>query len=122
MEGSNAADGRDVVEAEQGGEVFALKQKLLRDGVTKLGGIEVLVELDDEIAGDFERESAGDLHGGLPTALRVGAEGLTVHVGNLAVAEAVEVAEGQLGCAVVIENDVGDSGEVEMAADRDGGC
>ena len=71
VEGSDAADGGDVVEAEQGGKVFALEQKLLRDRVAKRRGVEVFVELDDEIVGDFEREGLCDLHGGLPAALRV---------------------------------------------------
>lgn len=40
-----------------------------------------------------------------------------MHVGDFAMAETVKMAEGELGCTVVIEDDVGDSGQVEMAAD-----
>ena len=99
---------------------FAGCSELLSYRVAELGCVEVFVELDDEIAGDFEREGLCDLHGGfLPAALRVRTKGLTVHVGDLAVAEVVEVAQRELCCSVVIENNVGDSGDMGVAADRD---
>jgi len=71
VKSADAAYRGNIVEAKQGGEVFALKQELMGDRIAEFGCVEVFIELDDEIVGDFERESAGDLHGGLPTALRV---------------------------------------------------
>src|SRR6266702_3587656 len=36
-------------------------------------------------------------------------------------AEAVEISEGKLGGALVVEDDVGDAGERDVSGDRDGG-
>ena len=44
-----------------------------------------------------------------------------MHVGDLAMAEPIEVAKGKLGGAVMIEDDVGDSGECGVTGDRDCG-
>jgi len=122
VHGSYAADGGDIVETEDGGEVSAAQEELVNSRVAKGRGVDVFVELDDEIVRHLERKGTRDLGDRLPTGLRVGAEGLAVHVGDLAMAETVEMPEGEFGGAMVIEDDVGDAMELGVAGDRDGGC
>lgn len=80
-----------------------------------------MLELDGEGFADGEDEVASDGEGGGPAIGGVGADGLAAHVDDLAMAEGVEVAEGEVGAAIAVEDDVGDSGEVRVAGDEDGG-
>ncbi len=121
MEGSDAAHGCDVVEAEDGGELLAGLEEVVDAGVADLGGGGVLCELDGQAALHREAEVTGHLHGGGPAKLGVGADGLTLHEDDLAMAEVVEVLEGKAGGEYMIEDDVGDVGQVCVAGDEDGG-
>ena len=121
VEGADAAHGGDVVEAEDGGELALAGDEVVDAGVADLGGGGVLVELDGELAVDDEAELAGDLHGGVPAILGVGADGLALHEDDFAVAELVEVAEGEAGGVLVVEDDVGDVGQGGVAGDEHGG-
>ena len=44
-----------------------------------------------------------------------------MHVGDLAMAEPIEMAEGKLGGAVMVEDNVGEAGEGGVPGDGDGG-
>ena len=79
-----------------------------------------MVELEGEGFADGEVEGAGDGEGGVPAGGGVGADGLAAHEDDLAMAEGAEMAEGELGAAVAVEDDVGDVGEIGVAGDEDG--
>ena len=74
---------------------------------------EGFVDLDAELLRGFE-------HGGR-AGVGVGAEGLALDEGDLAVAELVQMAEGEVRGALVVEDDVGDAGQLGVAGDEDRG-
>src|SRR5271170_595005 len=88
--------------------------------IAKFRGVKVFVQANDEIVGNFERKRSRYLHEGLPTALRVRAEGLAVCVGDLAVSEAIQVSQRELGGSMVIQNYVRHSMQLCVTGDGDG--
>ena len=53
MKRSHATNCRDIVEAENGCEISAPQQELMNSGITKLGRIQVFVQLNDQVVGNF---------------------------------------------------------------------
>lgn len=106
VEGADDAHGGDVVEADDGGEGGGFPEDFLDAGIADFGGVGVLFEADGESFADGEVEVAGDGDRGVPAGDGVGAEGLAAHVDDLAMTEGMEVAEGEAGAEVAIEDDV----------------
>ena len=117
FEGADSTDGGDVVEAEDGGEVARLLEQRLHGLVADLGRHGVVavlhrpsgcVDADNQRVVELEADLFGDQLDGLPAELGVGNGFRAAHKGYAAMAEIVEVDQGQLDCKMVIEHDVGD--------------
>ena len=120
-DGADGTDGGDVVEAEDGGEVAGAGEEVADGGVAELGGPGVGFEVDAEVGVDGEADSFGHGHDAFPAEVGVGDLGLTFHEGDAAVAEVVEVLEGEEGGAVVVQHDVGVALDFFVAGDGDDG-
>src|SRR6202012_2354473 len=118
---ANGADRRDVVEADDGGEVAAAHQQLLRAGIAEFGRLHVFLEMHGEIGRDAETKRACDLQRCTPTRVRVGAELLPAHECNLSMTKTKQMTERELRSACAVEHDVGDPGEGGVGGDGDGG-
>lgn len=110
VEGADAAHGGDVVEAKDCGKRAMALDELADAGVADLWRVRVDGEMDGEIFVDFEAEIAGRLEGCGPADIGVGAEGLALDESYFAVTELMEMAECELRCLLVIEDDIGDVG------------
>ena len=56
MNGANGADGGNVIEANQCGELSLAVEELLHDGITQLRRTDVTIELDGELRPDFDSQ------------------------------------------------------------------
>src|SRR5260370_8592867 len=119
MKRSYAADGRDVVETEHRGKVSAAQQELMNSRIAKLRRVQVFVQLNDQVFRYIERKRACYLHDGLPSGLRVRAEGLAMHVSNPSVAQPVEVPQRELCRSIVVQNYIGHSRLRGVSGDGD---
>jgi hypothetical protein len=81
----------------------------------------VCLQIDAELGVDGDSDLLGDGVDGLPAGLGVEREGLAFHEGDAPVTELVEVTEGEMGSAVVIEDEIGDPGNADVRGDSDGG-
>ncbi len=121
FDGADGADGGGVVEAEDGGEVAGSGEEIADGRVAELGGPGVFFEIDAELGVDGDSDLLGDGVDGLPAGLGVEGEGLAFHKGDAPVTELVEVTEGETGSAVVVEDEIGDSGNADVGGDSDCG-
>src|SRR5271155_2497018 len=80
---------------------------MLRHRVSQLRRGEVELQLNHQFGVDLDAELPGDGHEAAPAIAGVGAECLASHEGNLTVSQLMEVPEGKLGGAAVVEQDVG---------------
>lgn len=120
-QGTNGADGGDVVEGEERGEGLLARQEALGGEIAGLVCGLVAFELGDE---QGVHRQAGQLHSVAdagPAGLGVGREALALDECQVAVPETFQVIDGELGGAAVIEQDVGDALRLVVAGDGDGG-
>ena len=106
---ADGADGRGVVEAEEGGEVASAGEEVAHRRVAEGGRPDVFLEEDAEFGMDGDADLLRDGDDGLPAGLGVEGVALAFHEGDAAVAEVVEMAKSHAGRGVVIEHDVGDA-------------
>ncbi len=88
---------------------------------TKFGSGDAKLELHDQLGRHDQLEIASDGHQAVPAIVGVGAVAAAAHECDLAMAELVEVAQGKLGGALLVEDNVGDAFNFAMAGDNDGG-
>ncbi len=89
-------------------------------GVADLRGGGILGQLNGEAPIHGQTEIAGDLHGGGPAKLCIGADRLPLHEDDFAMTEIVEVLQREARSEFMIEDDIGDVGQGGVAGDQDG--
>jgi len=128
LEGADGADGGDVVEAEDGGEVTGSFEKRLHGLVADLRGHGVVVVLhgpaggidaDDQGGVDGETHGPGHFLDRFPADLRVGNGVRAAHEGDAAMAERDQMRERLLHGCRVVEDDVGDVFDRTVRGDGD---
>ena len=120
-EGANGADGRNVVVANERGEIGSALEEFVGWLESKLGGGDAELEFDDELGWDGQFEIAGNGHEAAPAIVGVGAVAPAAHESDFAVAELVEVTEGEFSSALLIKDDIGDAFDLAVAGDDNGG-
>ena len=120
-DGADGADGGDVVETEDGGEVAGTGEEIADDGVAKLGGQGVGFEIDAELGVDGDAYTRGHGHDAFPAEVGIGYLGLAFYEDDAAMAEVVEVLEGNECGVVMVEDDVGVAFDFLVSRDRDDG-
>ena len=79
------------------------------------------LQLHHELGRGGQLEIAGDRHKAVPAVVGVGTVASAAHEGDLAVAELVEVTQGEFGGALLVEDDVGDSFDFAVTGNDDHG-
>ena len=119
-EGANGTDGRNVVVANERGEIGSALEEFVGRLESKLGCRDAELEFDDEFGRDGQFEIAGNGHEAAPAIIGVGTVAAAAHESDFAVAELIEVTEGEFSSALLIKDDVCDAFNFAMAGDDDG--
>ena len=117
---ANRSDCGDVVVAEERRKVGAALDELVGGLEAELWSGDAELELHDKLGRDGQLEIAGDRHEAVPAIVGVGAVAAAAHEGDLAVSKLVEMAQGQLGGTLLVEDHVGDALDFAMAGNGDG--
>ena len=120
-ESANRTDGGDVVVAEERREIGSALDEFVGWLEAEFWSGDAKLKLHDKLGRDGQLEIAGNRHQAIPAIVRVGAVAAAAHEGDLAVSELVEMAQGKLGGALLVEDDVGDAFDFAMAGDDNGG-
>ena len=85
-DGADGADGGDVVEAEDGGEVAGAGEEVAYDGIAEFRGPGVGFEIDAELGVDGDADTFGHGEDAIPAEVGVGDLALAFHEGDAAMA------------------------------------
>lgn len=117
FDGPNSSDCSSVVEAEDRRKVAGTFKKFVDRRITKIGRPGVFLQINAELRLDYNSEPLRDGMDGPPARLGIKRERLSLHEGDAAVTKVVEVLQGEACGMVMIENNIGNTGNVEMGGD-----
>lgn len=117
LKDDHGADGGSVVIGEQSGERELGSQECLCRKASDIGSVRNIFKLNDELRVDGEIQLGGDLPDGVPARNGVGAESRPAKESDVAVTKVEQVLQYEPRGVVVIEDDVGDVGDLLMAGD-----
>src|SRR5277367_925824 len=87
FQGAHGADGRQVVERNQGRETLATGKQTLHYGIAQLWRRSILIELNGELRFDGDAYFLGDIDQTLPAFIGIRAERLATHEGDVAMSQ-----------------------------------
>jgi len=120
VEDDHGAHGGSVVIGEESGEGELGGQQRFRGKTADIGSVRGVFELEDEFRVDGEIQFGGNFLDSVPARGGVRTGGRPTEKSDLSVAKVEEMLKDEPCGAMVIEDDVGDVGDVLMAGDGNG--
>src|SRR3984885_1739178 len=115
VQGADGAEGSDIVECKERGEIPGTRQQRLYRAVPQGGGPTILGQLYQQFLVNLQPESAGCFHNLPPAMVRVDRLLLTFHERNSAVSQVCKVLECEISGLLVVQLDISYSVNILVA-------
>src|SRR5579871_2432515 len=117
--GANSADGGDVVEADDGGEIEAALQQFVGRLIAEFGRRYHQPEFHSVVGRHGELKLASNSHEAVPAIIGIRATATPAHESDFAMPKLIEVPKREFGGAALIEDDIRYSFDLAMTGDGD---